>query len=119
MSSKEYLLLNIIFAALLFCLFISGYFIELDNVTSCQVLELTGTECSSCGLTRDFISFSRLNFNSPINKHSIMVFLWFVLQFIIRILLIFLPPKLRLKAVGFDIIFCMVSGIAIFIPFWI
>ena len=119
MSSKEYLLLNKIFAALLFCLFISCYLITSDSVISCQVLESTGSECNSCGLTRDFIAFSHLNFQTPINEQSVFVFLWFWFQFILRIIIILLPSRLRSKVVMLDIIFCVVSGITVFIPFWI
>jgi hypothetical protein len=119
MSSKEYLILNIIFAALLFCLFISSYFVESNPLISCQVLGLTGKECNSCGLTRDFRSFSHLNFNNPINSQSIIVYSWFMLQFLIRILLIQIPSNLRDRVVKFDIIFSIVSGIGVFLPFWI
>lgn len=118
MSSKEYFILNIIFAALLFCLFISSYFVESDPLITCQILELTGKECNSCGLTRDFKSFSHFNFKSPLNSHSIFVYSWFMLQFILRLILIQIPSNYRDMVVRFDIIFTTLSGLAVFLPFW-
>ena len=120
MSNKEYSLLNILFVALLFCLFVIALFFDVDsNFISCQVLETTGKECKSCGLTRDFASFSRFDFSSPINDQSIFVFTWFVLQFITRIILITFSSKIGSKVMKLDMFISLLSGILVFLPFWI
>ena len=120
MSSKEYSLLNILFAAFLFCLFAVSLFYDLDsNLISCQVLETTGKECKSCGLTRDFVSFTKLDFSSPINNQSISVFTWFVLQFVLRINFVAFSSRLGRKVMKTDLIASLISGILVFLPFWI
>lgn len=119
MSSKDYYVLNIIFAALIFCLLVSGFFIDSSAQFSCQVLEQTGKECKSCGLTRDFVSFNQLDFDNPINEHSLKLYTWFLLQLLIRILLLLIPSGVRSKLIVYDLIFLMVSAIYVFVPLWI
>jgi len=120
MSNKEYSLLNVLFVALLFCLFVVSFFYDVDNnFITCQVLEATGKECKSCGLTRDFVSFTHLDFKSPINDQSIFVFIWFVLQFLIRIVLVFLTSRMNDKVMKYDLIISLLSGIIVFLPFWL
>jgi hypothetical protein len=119
MSSKEYLILNIIFAALLFLLFIACFIFTTESFISCQVVELSGKECNSCGLTRDFIAFAHLDFEKALNENSIYLFFWFLIQLVMRIFIILLPPRWRLKATIYDLIFSFVSGIIVFLPLWI
>ncbi len=119
MSSKEYTLFNVFFVALLFCLFLTSLFLdENNNSLSCQILEITGTECKSCGLTRDFIAFSHLDFRSPINKHSIFIFVWFLFQLIGRTVIVLRLRSIDSKLIMYDFIILLFTGILVFLPFW-
>jgi len=120
MSSKEYFTLNVLFAALLFCLFtIAALSTNHDHFVECQVVKFTGKVCESCGLTRDFISFAHLEFRSPINQQSIFVFLWFFLQWIARIILAFLPFSTSAKLKWVDLFLSAITCVLVFLPFWI
>lgn len=119
MSSKEYLLLNIIFAALLFISFSAGFVLDQNAFMSCQVLEVTGKECTGCGLTRDFMAFSQLDFQTPINPRSIFVFLWLVAQMCLRITIAILPSMAERKIMVYDLIFSLTTGVIVFLPFWL
>lgn len=120
MSNKEYYLMNLLFVALLFGLFVSTFIIDIgSHLASCQVLEHTGEQCKSCGLTRDFISFTHLDFESPVNEQSIYVILWFLIQLLVRVVLVtrsnLIGPKLKWT----DLILSTCSAIFVFFPFWI
>jgi len=120
MSSKEYTLFNVLFVAFLICIFVLPLLIgQGDSFISCQILEATGEVCSSCGLTRDFSSFLHLDFKSPINEQSIFVFIWFVFQLIVRVVLVMLSSIVSTKMMIYDMFISMLSGIMVFLPFWI
>lgn len=120
MSNKEYFLFNVLFVALLLCLFIIPTFLDgSESLVSCQVLESTGKECKSCGLTRDFISFTHLDFRSPLNSQSIFVFLWFLFQLIGRAILAMISSSITPKLIKYDLYISVFTGILVFLPFWI
>jgi hypothetical protein len=80
MNRSEYEFLNRIIvtitliSALLFILLNQGGYIQ------CALLNITGQECKSCGLTRDFLSFLNFNFESPVNSQSLPLFIFCVVQ---------------------------------------
>ncbi len=120
MSKKEYILFNVLLVALLFCLFIIAFVSnENTNLISCQMVKVTGQECSSCGLTRDFIAFTHLDFRSPINDQSIFVYLWFLFHLIIRSILILRPKCINPNLMKWDLMISLLTGIVVFLPFWI
>jgi len=120
MSNKEYYLMNLLFVALLFGLFLISFLADNStNFITCQVLVLTGKECKSCGLTRDFMSFAQLDFNSPINNQSIFVFFWFLIQLLVRITTVIMPTVIGQKLKWFDLIITTCSAIFVFLPFWL
>ena len=120
MSHKEYQLFNVIVAGLLFALFIISLLANQDSpMVSCLVLERTGEMCGSCGLTRDFISFSHLNFDSPINSKSKFVYVWFLGQFFFRTILTFYPNTLNSTLKKVDLVVSIISGIFVFLSLWI
>lgn len=119
MSKTEYRLFNVLCFALLFCFFL--YLIIGGNTTSrisCQILKETGEACSSCGLTRDFKSFSRFDFSQPINQNSLFVFAWFVFQFIGRGILSALPMNTSSQFKKLDLFLTVITVMAVFLPFW-
>lgn len=120
MSNKEYSLLNLLFVALLICLFAACFFIDTnDLVVSCQVLKSTGDPCKSCGLTRDFVAFTNLNFANPVNDQSFVVFIWFAIQLLVRTMLVSIPSRLVAKVMHYDLAISVISAITVFFPFWI
>ena len=119
MSSKDYVLLNIIFAVLFFTVLIAGLIIEPDMQISCQVLKETGKECKGCGLTRDFVSFSHFDYKDPINTNSLPIYIWTVIQFMVRIVIISLPKRIRPKLMRFDLVLTIGSAFLVFLPLWI
>lgn len=118
MSSKEYLLLNIIFGALFFSVLITGLIIEADMQISCQVLKETGKECKGCGLTRDFISFSHFDYKDPINANSLSIYVWIVIQCFVRIGIMAVSKGIRPKFMLFDLVFTIGSALYVFLPLW-
>jgi len=120
MSDKEYVLLNILLVALLIGLFLVSVISKDDaGFISCQVLESTGKECNSCGLTRDFISFSHFDFKSPINSQSIFVYFWFLIQLIGRSIVLLRRSVINTRLKIIDFVLSIVTGIGVFLPFWL
>jgi hypothetical protein len=88
--SEPYLTINFIIAGI--CIFIfaySGFFIAAENnhVIKCGVYEQTGKYCPTCGLSRGFSEIVRLNIHSAAkyNMNALPVFIFFFVQFILRI----------------------------------
>lgn len=119
MSSKDYYLISLIFAVLILCLLLASRFLDLEYTATCQILKVTGKECSSCGLTRDFISFSHFDFASPHNSQSIYVYIWVFFQLVLRLTVVALPSQKRLKFIFVDSALSFLSALYVFLPFWI
>lgn len=90
-SKNHYLIINIIIAGIIGMIFLySGIFSSSsDNYpVKCIHYELTGQKCETCGLSHSFSSIIRLKFNQAIefSKYGISIFLFFLFQFIMRIL---------------------------------
>jgi hypothetical protein len=88
----------------------------------CQVKAVTGIPCSSCGLTRDFLSFINLDFKSPINPNSIKLFGFVIIQALYRIgittkLLKFKIANIK-KTISLDILLTAIMAIVTLIQFW-
>ncbi|MEM9548915.1 MAG: hypothetical protein AAGA77_23215 [Bacteroidota bacterium] len=75
--------------------------------------------CSSCGLTRDFIAFSKLDFDSPVNDKSKFVYSWFLLQFIVRSIFTLNPSLVTSGLKKKDLWMSAFSGILVFLFLWI
>ncbi len=87
---ESYKKINIIFALLIMFIFFYSYFspyISFRLSSSCD--GLPQTYCKSRGLTRAFSQILRLNFEKAIlfNVYSIKVFLFFLIQLIVRFFL--------------------------------
>ncbi|MCK5168313.1 MAG: DUF2752 domain-containing protein [Bacteroidales bacterium] len=88
---EPYHIINLCFAGIIIMIFIySGIFsAEKDNhpiKSTCEIL--TGQPCESTGLSRSFSEIVRFKFESAksYNKYGIKVFLFFLIQLLIRLL---------------------------------
>ncbi len=88
---EPYHIINLCFAGIIILIFIySGIFsAENDNhpiKSTCEIL--TGQPCESTGLSRSFSEIVRFKFESAksYNKYGIQVFLFFLIQFFLRII---------------------------------
>lgn len=86
---EPYHIINSCFAGIILMIFLySGIFSASQNnypiKSACEVL--TGKPCSSTGLSRGFSEIVRFNFKSALNynSQSVRVFLFFLIQLILR-----------------------------------
>lgn len=89
-NKSPYLLLNIIFGLIILIIFAYSaiYPPESDrHPIPCLYTLTTGENCSACGLSRGLSHMIRgqINAAAEMNIHSISVFLFFILQFLMRI----------------------------------
>lgn len=84
MAASDYRLLNrLLVIGLLACLlflFIKSF----SDPVMCVYLTTTGEYCIGCGLTRDFHSFMKLDFDNPIGTGSIPLFAFYLSQLCLR-----------------------------------
>ena len=120
MNHREYRLLNAVVMILLFIIFVFSITTTKDSkFIPCQVLTNTGKTCNSCGLTRDFIAYSHLDFSDPINENSKFVYIWFLFQFILRSIITLKPSYIGARLMKVDLVLTILSGTLAFIPLWI
>ncbi len=88
---EPYHIINLCFAGIIILIFIySGIFSAEKNnhpiKSTCEIL--TGQPCESTGLSRSFSEIVRFKFESAksYNKYGIQVFLFFLIQFFLRII---------------------------------
>ena len=120
MNRKEYFIFNVLLFVLLLLLFLATFIIDpSSSPISCQFYEATGQVCSSCGLTRDFVSFSHFDFQGPINKNSIYVYTFFLIQLCYRFFAALINKRITPVIMKLDLLISVVSIIAVFLPFWL
>ena len=119
---NHYILINIIIAGIISMIWIySGIFSSNnDNYpVKCIHYQMTGEKCETCGLSHSFSSIIRGNFSNArqLSKYGIPIFLFFMIQFIIRItttLLIFKFPDWQKRIAYADIIISVILYIFCF-----
>jgi hypothetical protein len=94
---NSYPIINLILAGVILVIFVYSAIPQAgrENLSiSSQYKILTGKEANSSGLSRAFSQIIRFNFKeaNQYNENSLEVFLFFLLQFIMRILFYFLYP---------------------------
>ena len=109
------------------------------NSWNCVHSTITGYECKSCGITRDFLSFLHFDFSNPINQYSFGLFLYCIFQSIYRIIIATFGVNLLSKQTKFknanlyldakevdikkviisDAMITFLFGTLVFLPFWI
>ncbi len=80
------------------------------TMSTCSYKLLYGNECPSCGLSRDFVSFIKFDFDRPINSNSFAVFIFFMSQLCYRFITYILEwaSKVTVCFVGIDIFLTMI-----------
>jgi len=108
---NNYKIINLLFAGIFGMVFLySGIFSAQKNnhpIPSACVIK----PCASTGLSRAFSEIVRLNFNSAkkYNKNAISIFIFFLIQFILRFIIIKLLNKNNVKTLLFyDITFSII-----------
>ena len=89
MSRKSYIILNIVFIAVLTGVFIYSYFINsLGDHITCVHQKYLGIDCPSCGMTRSFSALLHLDPKTAMewNKFGFQIFLFFAIQLVLRVL---------------------------------
>ena len=84
----------------------------------CQIKKITGKECATCGITRDFISFTNFTGTSkPQNAKSVYYFAFFIFagfsRFFISILCFF--NKINKKILITDIVFSSITFLTLIV----
>ena len=121
--NEPYLFINIFFAGVILLIFIySGIFSPEKNnyPVTCIHEQVTGQKCISCGLSHSFSLLVRGRFHEALswNSYSIYIFLFFLSQFVLRIVFSILYiryPETRKQLVIFD---CIGSGLIFLLAFW-
>ena len=123
LRNEPYIIINIFFAGLILLIIAySGIFsAEKDNYpVVCLHEKLTGEPCFSCGLSHSFSLIVRGKLNEAIqwNQYGIRVFLFFILQLIMRVVFTIFYLKFIDTRKQLIIIDCIGSGLIFLITFW-
>ncbi len=106
----------IVLIGIVFCY--SYFYYPNNHPFNCVIKKYTGKECSSCGMSRAFSNFTHFNFanGKQNNKHAFAVFVFFLIQFCMR-LLVLVIKKLNSKSfLYFDVIFTGIGFLIAFTP---
>ena len=88
-SLNAYIKINLLFAGIIIAVIIySGIFsAQYEHPIKCVHFEQTGVECETCGISRSFSEIVRFDFQSArdFNRNGIPVFLFFLIQLVLRL----------------------------------
>ena len=87
MIKSTYQKVNLMVAAILSVVLLLLFFGIITGIVRCPYESQFGISCSSCGVSRDIFRFLRLDFASPINPHSLKLFVFFISQIFLRFIL--------------------------------
>ncbi|MBS1651328.1 MAG: DUF2752 domain-containing protein [Bacteroidetes bacterium] len=119
---SSYVLVNLIIIIAIGVVFFYSYFFYPSNhPIPCFLKLYTGKACASCGFSRAFSEYIHFNFSEgrEINQKSFLVFLFFVFQFIFRILITFVTYKYNRqsqKIIIIDISLSILFFLIAFVP---
>lgn len=100
----------------------SYFFYPAAHPINCVIKQYTGKECSTCGLSRAFSYFTHLQFSEGknFNAASWPVFLFFIFQFLFRIVLIvyytFISKKINPLVIKTDVLISICTFLLAFLP---
>lgn len=123
MTRKNYLILNVVFIALILGIFLYCSFLHsFEEHITCIHHKYLGIDCPSCGLTRSFSALLHHDFQSALewNKFGYRIFLFFIIQlglrslFLISVFFQTIQMKIVMKA---DWIISSVLFLVCFFPF--
>ena len=111
---NTYLKVNITIAAVLILVLLLLFWGISTSVVECPFQNNLGIPCTSCGVSRDIFRYLRLNFQNPINEHSLKIFTFFVSQVILRCGLWVLKIKDSKSIIRLDILISSIWIIYVF-----
>lgn len=88
-NKREYFIVNLIFVLIIGVVFgYSYFFYPNDQPIQCIYKAYTGKNCSTCGFSRAFSAFTHLEYaaGAGYNTNAFGCFLFFLFQFLLRIL---------------------------------
>jgi hypothetical protein len=123
-KNNAYFIVNLIFVILIgIALGYSYFFYPNNHPIGCVVREMTGKDCSTCGFSRAFSSFTHFQFTigKNFNLNAFNCFLFFITQFFLRSLIlsyIFFIKKedIYYKYKVYELVFTVIAFLIIFIP---
>ncbi len=123
-KNQSYFIVNLIFVIIIGVVFSYSYFFYPNNQpVKCVHKQYTGKNCSSCGLSRAFSSFTHLNYTEGknYNPYAFGCFAFFVFQFLLRsaiiLLYFFKPEKLTKKNIFLEVLATVIFFLIVFSPF--
>lgn len=126
MAATDYRLMNglLVVGLVAFLLFI--FIKSSGDPIMCGYFTTTGEYCRGCGLTRDFHSFMKLDFDEPISTGSVSLFTYYILQLCFRSMLMIIRPNARTntnkvssEVLVFDAAFTLGGAIAVVLSFFV
>jgi len=123
MRLSAYLIINIFFFLFLGVGFAySWFFYPNTHPIDCAFRQKTGKDCPSCGISRSFSSFTHARWNegTSYNSKAGKIFVFFLVQFTYRSLMIFLEAAMKRKitpmVIKMDIVFSLIHLLVAFLP---
>lgn len=120
MDRISYLRFNLIIAGIIAVILLyAGFFCYSNHSVACAYKAATGLDCPTCGLTRSFHAFLTGNWSRAmtLNKHALLLFSFFALQLLLRVLLLLLNKKLSLyRTQCADLVFSATLFLVCFCP---
>lgn len=123
-NKPDYFIVNFIFVILIGVVFCYSYFFYPNNQpVQCIHKQYIGKDCSTCGFSRAFSSFTHLKYTegNNYNPNAFKCFLFFVFQFVLRTYLLIMlkkaPEKINKKLMIAEISFTITLFLVAFFPY--
>lgn len=125
MSNKNnaYFIVNFIFVILIgIALCYSYFFYPNNHPIGCIVKEMTGKDCSTCGFSRAFSSFTHFQFaeGKSFNGNAFSCYLFFLFQFFLRFSLsgyhLITKNRISRRIIFIEIITTIILFLTTFVP---
>ncbi len=120
---NAYFIINLFFLMLIGVSLAYSYFFYPNNhPVNCPIKEITGKNCASCGFSRAFSSYTHFQFREGLsfNKNSLLVFLFFNLQFLYRgivvVLITVFRKEITSSVIKWDIVLSILTFLFAFLP---
>lgn len=120
---NAYVIVNLVFLILIGVGLAYSYFFYPNNhPINCPIKQMTGKNCASCGFSRAFSFYTHFQIKEGLafNKNSMPVFLFFVFQFLYRMVALvlfgFLHQKITSSVIKWDIVLSIISFLFAFLP---
>ena len=122
-KNNAYFIVNFIFVILIgIALGYSYFFYPNNHPIGCIVKEITGKDCSTCGFSRAFSSFTHFQFveGNSFNKNALGCFLFFISQFFLRLILIaysvIKKTEVATKYIFIEVAITILFFLVVFVP---